>query len=88
MCVCASSGPCVVQMSTRMKKFVLCIKAVCAQRECVLYVCVCVCAGDRVVMVAGLECMCGGTHVKNTRDIKQATATKIKKVTAYDRSDL
>ena len=50
--------------------------------------CVCVCTGDRVVMVAGLECMCGGTHVKNTRDIKQATATKIKKVTAYDRSDL
>ena len=38
------------------------------------------CAGDRVVMVAGVDCMCGGTHVKNTHDIRQATATKIKKV--------
>ncbi len=41
------------------------------------------CAGDRMVMVAGMECMCGGTHVKNTRDIRQAPATKIKKVKCH-----
>lgn len=38
--------------------------------------------GARVVTVAGLECMCGGTHVKNTLDIGAVTATKIKKVRA------
>lgn len=37
-------------------------------------------AGERVVAVGGLECMCGGTHVKNTLDIKGATALRIKKV--------
>lgn len=41
---------------------------------------VCTVLGERVVMVGGLDCMCGGTHVKNTQDIRQATATKIKKV--------
>ena len=30
--------------------------------------------------VGGTECMCGGTHVKNTADIRSFTATKIKKV--------
>ena len=56
-----------------------------------MYVCVCVCVcvcvfvmpacvGDRVVNVGGTECMCGGTHVKNTADIRSFTATKIKKV--------
>ena len=50
-----------------------------------VYVCVCSCmyvchTGNRVVTVAGLECMCGGTHVKNTSDIRTVTATKIKKV--------
>lgn len=40
--------------------------------------------GERVVTVGGLECMCGGTHVKNTLDIRAATATKIKKVSIGD----
>jgi Ser-tRNA(Ala) deacylase AlaX len=33
-----------------------------------------------MVMVGTLECMCGGTHVKNTLDIRAVTATRIKKV--------
>ena len=33
-----------------------------------------------MVDVGGTECMCGGTHVKNTADIRHVTATKIKKV--------
>lgn len=33
-----------------------------------------------MVNVGGTECMCGGTHVKNTADIGSFTATKIKKV--------
>ena len=33
-----------------------------------------------MVNVGGRECMCGGTHVKNTADIGSLTATKIKKV--------
>lgn len=33
-----------------------------------------------MVNVGGTECMCGGTHVKNTADIRTFTATKIKKV--------
>lgn len=36
--------------------------------------------GERLVNVGGTECMCGGTHVKNTADIRSFTATKIKKV--------
>ena len=41
--------------------------------------------GERVVTVAGLDCMCGGTHVKNTQDIRAATATKIRKVNGLSR---
>ena len=33
-----------------------------------------------MVNVGGTECMCGGTHVRNTADIRTFTATKIKKV--------
>ena len=40
-------------------------------------------AGERLVNVGGTECMCGGTHVKNTADIRSFTATKIKKVHIY-----
>ena len=36
--------------------------------------------GERVVNVGGVSCPCGGTHVKNTADIKGVTVTKIKKV--------
>ncbi|CAI8013516.1 hypothetical protein GBAR_LOCUS8555 [Geodia barretti] len=35
--------------------------------------------GERMVNVGGTECMCGGTHVQNTADIRYFTATKIKK---------
>jgi len=65
-------------------KVVVSSPCIAGQQGPVFYLCVCVCvcvwAGDRMVMVAGMDCMCGGTHVKNTRDIKQVTATKIKKV--------
>lgn len=30
--------------------------------------------------MGGVGCPCGGTHVKNTADIKGVTVTKIKKV--------
>ena len=40
----------------------------------------CLCVGERVVDVGGVGCPCGGTHVKNTADIKSVTVTKIKKV--------
>ena len=30
--------------------------------------------------MGGTPCMCGGTHVKNTSEIKGLTVTKIKKV--------
>ena len=44
-------------------------------------VCICIVyIGERIVDVGGTECMCGGTHVKNTADIRHFTATKIKKV--------
>ena len=36
--------------------------------------------GERVVNVGGVGCPCGGTHVKNTADIRGVTVTKIKKV--------
>ena len=36
-----------------------------------------------MVNVGGTECMCGGTHVKNTADIRNFTATKIKKVYTF-----
>ena len=36
--------------------------------------------GERVVNVGGVGCPCGGTHVKNTVDIRGVTVTKIKKV--------
>ena len=37
-----------------------------------------------MVNVGGTECMCGGTHVQNTADIRYFTATKIKKVISLD----
>ena len=37
-------------------------------------------AGERIVNVGGTGCACGGTHVKNTADIRGITVTKIKKV--------
>ena len=40
--------------------------------------------GERVVNVGGVSCPCGGTHVKNTADIKGVTVTKIKKVVIVD----
>lgn len=33
-----------------------------------------------MVNVGGAACACGGTHVKNTADIRGLTVTKIKKV--------
>ena len=36
--------------------------------------------GERMVNVGGAVCACGGTHVKNTADIRGVTVTKIKKV--------
>ena len=33
--------------------------------------------------MGGTPCMCGGTHVKNTSEIKGLTVTKIKKVGIY-----
>ena len=47
---------------------------------CCLNVVLFVCSGERVVDVGGVGCPCGGTHVKNTADIKGVTITKIKKV--------
>lgn len=35
---------------------------------------------EREVNVGGTTCMCGGTHVKNTAEIKGLKVTKIKKV--------
>ncbi|KAL5457304.1 hypothetical protein EMCRGX_G034552 [Ephydatia muelleri] len=35
--------------------------------------------GERIVNVGGTSCACGGTHVKNTSDIRGVLATKIKK---------
>lgn len=35
--------------------------------------------GERIVNVGGVSCACGGTHVKNTSDIRGVSATKIKK---------
>ena len=40
----------------------------------------CVLPGERMVNVGGAVCACGGTHVKNTADIRGVTVTKIKKV--------
>lgn len=37
-----------------------------------------------MVDVGGVDCPCGGTHVKNTADIKGITVTKIKKVCAHN----
>ena len=37
-------------------------------------------SGEREVNVGGTPCMCGGTHVKNTSEIRGITVTKIKKV--------
>ena len=41
---------------------------------------VCLHQGERVVSVGSTSCACGGTHVKNTSDIRGVSATKIKKV--------
>ena len=41
---------------------------------------VCTFSGERMVNVGGTVCACGGTHVKNTADIRGVTVTKIKKV--------
>ena len=35
---------------------------------------------EREVNVGGVSCMCGGTHVKNTAEIKGLKVSKIKKV--------
>ena len=40
----------------------------------------CILLGERMVNVGGAVCACGGTHVKNTADIRGVTVTKIKKV--------
>lgn len=40
----------------------------------------CILPGERMVNVGGAVCACGGTHVKNTADIRGVTVTKIKKV--------
>ena len=37
-------------------------------------------AGERSVNVGGTQCLCGGTHVKNTSEIVGVTVTKMKKV--------
>ena len=42
--------------------------------------CMCILLGERMVNVGGAVCACGGTHVKNTADIRGVTVTKIKKV--------
>lgn len=41
---------------------------------------------EREVNVGGVSCLCGGTHVKNTAEIKDLKILKIKKVRLGDYS--
>ena len=78
MCVCVCACVCVCMCVC---VYVCWCRGACGQRgRHRVHMCVCVGAGERVVNVGGTECMCGGTHVKNTADIGAFTATKIKKV--------